>query len=178
MIYKLIEGENRNFEKLFRNSFAESEGESAGITIEKLVQELISTTPKDEIYKFAALHNNKIVGAVIFTKIRFEESDINTFILSPAAVDTEFQRQGIGQALINYAFEFLKKHNIKLILSYGDIKFYSKLGFKQIGEDTIKAPLKLSFPHGWIAKPLSLNKIPKINSKSYCVSALNNQIYW
>jgi len=100
------------------------------------------------------------------------------FILSPVAVATACQGQGIGQQLINFGIDDLKTKDIDIVVTYGDPGFYSKVGFKPIGEDVIKAPLALTQPEGWLAQSLNDTAIIKPASTSQCVAALNHQKYW
>ena len=65
-----------------------------------------------------------------------------------------------------------------VLLTYGDLDFYSKVGFKSITEDIIKAPLNLTYPNGWLALSLTDKKIDPIQGSTMCVSALMNQKYW
>jgi putative acetyltransferase len=106
------------------------------------------------------------------------ENQINSFILSPVAISTQFQKQGIGQNLIKFGIDHLKKNNVELVFTYGDPRFYSKVGFKNITEKIAKAPLKLTYPEGWLAQSLISEKIEPIRGDSTCVRALNNQKYW
>lgn len=163
---------------LFIKTFSDSEGEEEGKLIGKLVSDLLSDTPIEEIYIYTASENAIITGCIFFSKLKFDHKNINAFILSPVAVHTDFQKQGIGQKLINFGHSDLKKKKVELVITYGDINFYSKTGYKPITEDVIKAPLKLSYPEGWIAQNLNGNDIPVIPGKSHCVSALNNPAYW
>jgi putative acetyltransferase len=85
---------------------------------------------------------------------------------------------GTGQKLINYGISHLKKKRVELLFTYGDPGFYGKVGFKPVSEDIAKAPLKLTFPEGWLAQSLVNEHIQPISGNSTCVSALNNQQYW
>ncbi|CAD7778098.1 MAG: hypothetical protein KIIPBIDF_00975 [Candidatus Methanoperedenaceae archaeon GB50] len=53
-------------------------------------------------------------------------------MLAPVAVSTEHQRKGIGQALINYGLDELKKRSVSIVVTYGDPSFYSA-DFVKIG---------------------------------------------
>ena len=106
------------------------------------------------------------------------ESEVNAFLLSPVAIHTKYQRKGIGQKLINYGIHHLKENGIALVFTYGDPKFYSKVGFSPISEKLVKAPLKLTYPEGWLGQSLVSDKIEPVSGRSYCVSALNKPEYW
>ncbi|MCK5334537.1 MAG: GNAT family N-acetyltransferase, partial [Gammaproteobacteria bacterium] len=64
------------------------------------------------------------------------------------------------------------------VFTYGDPKFYSKVGFSLISEKLVKAPLTLTYPEGWLAQSLVGDEIEAITGSSYCVEALNKPEYW
>ena len=64
------------------------------------------------------------------------------------------------------------------LFTYGDPNYYSKVGFKPITEKLIKAPLKLSYPEGWLAQSLVSDEIQPITGNSYCVEAFNKPRIW
>ena len=163
--------------KLFIKTFSDSEGESEGLVIGELVNEYMTSTDARDFYCFTASENEQIIASVFFTKLTFE-SRVNAFILSPMATLTEFQGKGIGQKLINFGHNILKNNGVEIVITYGDPKFYSKVGFKQITEDIIKAPLKLSYPEGWLGQSLVSDKLEEIVDKPSCVNALNKPELW
>ena len=162
---------------LFTSVFSDSEGKSEGLLIGELVSELIETTDAQELFGFVAKAKEKIIGCIFFSRITFENS-INAFILSPAAIDTNHQGKGVGQKLITFGINFLKDKNVDLVFTYGDPNFYSKVGFSHISEECVKAPLKLTYPEGWLGQSLIGESVEPISGKSYCVNALNKQEYW
>jgi putative acetyltransferase len=163
--------------KLFTDVFTDSEGRSEGELIGNLVFELQETTEPKNIFGFIARDSQIPIGCIFFTRLEFE-NHINAFILSPIAVATQYQKQGIGQKLITFGINYLKKNNVKLLFTYGDPNYYSKVGFQYITESIAKAPLKLTHPEGWLAQSLVSENIEPISGKSICVSALNSQQYW
>ncbi len=162
---------------LFAKVFSESEGQDEGETIGGLVSNLINTTDERDIVGFVAVLEEEIVGCIFFSRLTLPSEKI-AFILSPVAVTTERQGKGIGQQLINYGIECLKSKDVDLIFTYGDPVFYSKVGFQQISEDIVKAPLKLTQPEGWLAQSLKNGVIDAMEGSSECVQALNKQEYW
>ena len=164
-------------EQLFTKVFSDSESQAEGALIEVLVHDLMKTTNTQNVFGFIATENNQILGSIIFTKLTFE-CGINAFILSPVAIHTNHQRKGIGQKLINYGIHQLAKKGVKLVFTYGDPNYYSKVGFRTITEEIVKAPLKISQPEGWLCQSLVGDKINPIAGSSYCVEALNKPEYW
>ncbi|KQA27350.1 hypothetical protein AAY53_06340 [Vibrio metoecus] len=100
------------------------------------------------------------------------------YLLAPVAVATKWHGQGIGQALIRFGLETLKEKDISHVITYGDIRFYSKVGFTAINEEMIQAPLTLSYPEGWLAQSLTGQAITPISGKPTCLEAIANPVYW
>lgn len=163
--------------QLFTKVFSDSEGKLEGLLIGNLVYELMTGTDVQDLYGFVAIENEKIIGSIFFSRMRFE-IEINAFILSPVAIHTKYQRKGVGQKLINYGIKYLKEKGVELVFTYGDPKFYAKVGFSLITEKLIKAPLTLTYPEGWLAQSLVSDEIEPIPGASFCVEALNNPEYW
>lgn len=120
--------------KLFTDVFADSEGQAEGELIGNLVFELQETTEPEDMFGYLVRNGKTLIGCIFFTRMEFE-NQINAFILSPVAVATRYQKQGIGQELIKLGINSLKKNNVELLFTYGDPNFYSKVGFKYSGVD-------------------------------------------
>ena len=163
--------------KFFTDVFTDSEGQAEGELIGNLVFELQETTEPKDMFGYLVRDGKTLIGCIFFTRMEFE-NQINAFILSPVAVATQYQKKGIGQELIRFGINSLKKNNVELLFTYGDPNFYSKVGFKCISETIAKAPLKLTYPEGWLAQSLVSEIIEPISGNSTCVSALNSQQYW
>jgi putative acetyltransferase len=164
-------------EFLFASVFAKSEGEAAGKLISNLAKELITDTDEDDLYGFVVIDNCQIIGSIFFSRLTFKDS-IKAFILSPVAVHNDYQGKGIGQELINHGLNALKDEGVNVVLTYGDPKFYHKVGFHHISHEKIRAPFKLSQPEGWLGQSLIGNSIENISGSCTCVKALNNPLYW
>ncbi|MDD1794469.1 N-acetyltransferase [Enterovibrio sp. ZSDZ42] len=163
---------------LFKNTFSDAEGKEEGGVIATLVSDFLSVPSiEDDLHVFVAMDNARIVGSIILSRMHFPNGE-NVFLLSPVAVATDYHGQGIGQTLINVGLETLKAKGVAVVVTYGDINFYSKVGFAPINESLIQAPLTLSYPEGWIAQPLQSDVIKPMNGKPRCSSALNNPNYW
>ena len=126
---------------------------------------------------FVAFLEEEIIGCIFFSRLALPNENV-AFILSPVAIATEQQGNGIGQELIRYGVEYLRSKNVDLLFTYGDPAFYSKVGFQQISEDIVKAPFKLTQPEGWLAQSLRNGVIDAVEGSSQCVKALNKQEYW
>lgn len=164
-------------ENLFVSVFCNSEGEKEGALIGKLAKDLIASTDSRDLYGFVAVDGEQVVGALFFSRLTFEKY-IDAFILAPVAVHTEYQGMGIGQSLITHGLREMKKKGVRVVTTYGDPAFYSKVGFHPLSQDMIEAPHELSQPEGWLGQSLSEDSLEPIPGRCSCVKALENPAYW
>lgn len=177
MNFKALDKSNQNdITELFTSVFSASEGEEEGRLIGQLSSQLASNIG-DEKLCFGCYENDSLVGAIFFTRLKFS-SPIQVYMLAPVAVATRYHGKGVGQALINYGIEELKKRSVSIIVTYGDPKYYSKVGFQALSEQDIQAPLKLSMPFGWLGQSLIEAPIPTIKERPTCVEEFDNPVYW
>jgi putative acetyltransferase len=162
---------------LFTSVFTTSEGEKEGRLIGSLVSELSAEIDNQEIICFGTHEEESLIGAIFFTRLRFNEPT-QVYMLAPVAVNTKYQGKGIGQELINYGLSELKNRDVDVAVTYGDPAFYSKVGFKALSENVIQAPLTLSMPEGWLGQSLNEEKVPTINGRPTCVKEFNDPVYW
>ena len=177
---KLLAFEPSNIEEikqLFTKVFSDTEGQSEGALIGSLTYDVMTGTDAQDLYGFVAIENKQIIGSILFTRLTFQNS-VNAFLLSPVAIHTSYQGKGIGQKLISFGIDHLKKNKVSVVFTYGDPNFYSKVGFNQITEKTAKAPFELSQPEGWLAQSLVSDKVKPITGNSYCVEAFNKPEIW
>ena len=162
---------------LFTSVFTASEGEKEGRLIGHLASELSSGIDDEEIICFGTYEEESIIGAIFFTRLRFNHT-LQAYMLAPVAVNTKHQGKGVGQALIKYGLNELKKRSAGVVITYGDPSFYSKVGFQALSENIIQAPLKLSMPEGWLGQSLTEQPIPTISERPKCVKEFNDPVYW
>lgn len=175
--YTHSDEQTKEISALFNKTFGDSEGVEEGKVIASLAERLILYTHPEDIHIFIALQDARIVGCIIFTRLQFE-TDVDAFVLGPVAVHTDCQGQGVGQSLINHGLEALRAGGVSFVITYGDINYYTKVGFDNITEETVPAPLKLSYPEGWLGQSLIHDEITPIKGKSWCVPEFDNPIYW
>lgn len=121
-----FEGHEQTIIDLFTKTFAASEGPDEGALIGDLVRDLFARTQASEIHAFRAEENGQLVGAVVFTRLTYPGDPRYVVLLSPMAVATAFQRQGIGQALISGALETLRSGGAEIAITYGDPDYYRR----------------------------------------------------
>ncbi len=79
-----------------------------------------------------ALQGGRIVGHILFSPVAVEGrgNTAHGMALAPMSVLPEYQRQGIGAALINAAIERLQAKRTPFILVLGHPEYYPKFGFE------------------------------------------------
>jgi len=172
--------DNNNKEEvasLFTSVFSSSEGEDEGRLIGSLASALAARTDNQEVICIGAYADGTLIGAIFFTRLQFDEP-IEAYMLAPVAISTAHQGRGIGQALIRFGLDELKRRSATLVVTYGDPAFYSKVGFQALSESVIQAPLPLSMPEGWLGQSLSGKAIPILKSRPACVQEFDNSAYW
>lgn len=172
---------------LFVRTFSASEGDTEGQVIGQLVNELLgnalpsnalpSNAPTADLTGFVVNDQNTLVGAVLFTRMRFNDHS-TVFLLSPMAIHPDYQRQGLGQALIRHGVNYLQQDGVDMVVTYGAPAFYSKVGFEHITTEQVKPPYPLSQPEGWQALALCARDILPLQGVALCASAFDRPELW
>ena len=85
-------------------------------------------------WHFVALDDGRVLGCVLLVPL---EEIGNRAQLIQMAVETEWQRKGIGDLLVRYLLEFARNNGIREILIHArdnTTDFYGKFGFEVYGE--------------------------------------------
>lgn len=175
-LIKCETGEMSHLPKFFATTFSAAEGSEEGHLIGKLVYDLLNMPGDELVHVYAAVDEDRVLGAVLFTELIYSE-DLSGFLLSPMAVLPEYQGQGIGQRLIQYAVDGLAVSGKTFIVTYGDPSFYSKVGFECLSEKQLAAPYELSMPQGWQILPL-VPELPVSANIPTCASPFRNAGIW
>jgi predicted N-acetyltransferase YhbS len=163
---------------LFATTFTASEGAAEGTLIGSMVTTMLSKTAEEDLFAFLAVSDTGVQAAALFTRMTYADDARSVFILSPMAVSPDQQGKGVGQSLLRFALSHLRGNGVDVALTYGDINFYSRVGFAQIYEDTARAPLPLSYPHGWLGQSLRVGPLEPLKGAASCVSALRDPSLW
>ncbi len=109
----------------------------------KLVELLRKSNAFIPELSLVATMSNKIVGYILFTKIKIKEDngkEFESLALAPMAVRPELQKQGIGGKLIRYGLNKATQLGYKSVIVLGHEHSYPKFGFVPMARWTIKAP--------------------------------------
>ncbi|MCL2804364.1 MAG: N-acetyltransferase [Treponema sp.] len=80
---------------------------------------------------FVAIHENLIVGNIVYVKTTVKDDDKEHDMLTfgPVSVLPEYQKKGIGKKLIIHTINISRTMGYKAIIIYGDPEYYKKFGF-------------------------------------------------
>ncbi len=94
-------------------------------------QDLVIALRKSENYipqlALVAEENGKIVGHIIFSKATVGENEV--LALAPLSVLPEYQRKGIGTALIKEGHKIAKKLGYRCSVVLGSETYYPRVGY-------------------------------------------------
>jgi putative acetyltransferase len=76
--------------------------------------------------------DGRVIGHIAFSPLTISDGTRNWYGLGPVSVLTEYQRQGIGKALIREGLSRLKDMNAQGCCLVGHPDYYRKFGFKNV----------------------------------------------
>lgn len=88
-----------------------------------------------------ALMNRKVAGYILYTKVTV--GDRTALALAPLAVLPQYQRQGIGMALMEEGHRIAKGLNFDYSIVLGDPKYYQRAGYLPASVYGIHAPFEV-----------------------------------
>lgn len=100
----------------------------------------------EKSWLFVALDQATVIGCAIL--VPSEENKTSAQIIQ-MAVDTNYQKKGIGKQILDEVITFAKKSNIKEITCHSRqyaVPFYEKLGFRKYGKNFIE----VGIPHNYM----------------------------
>ncbi|WP_340161390.1 N-acetyltransferase [uncultured Hoeflea sp.] len=92
-----------------------------------LVRQLL--TQEHDILSLIARTGETLAGHILFTICGMTGDDAKAALLAPLAVEPQWQRQGIGTALIREGLTHLKSAGVAHVYVLGDPAYYGRSGF-------------------------------------------------
>jgi putative acetyltransferase len=78
--------------------------------------------------------DGRVVGHIAFSPVTLSEGTEDWYGLGPVSVSPEYQRQGIGKALIEAGLSRLRRLNARGVCLVGHPDYYRKFGFRNAPE--------------------------------------------
>jgi putative acetyltransferase len=115
---------------------------SEGKTIENLLRDLFVHPAGKSGCGIVARDEKKVVGFVMLSIGLLDtfEENVKVGILGPLAVHPDFQKQGIGQSLIERLLAEAKQLHLPIVFLEGDPAYYSKMGFEPAKKFGMRKP--------------------------------------
>jgi putative acetyltransferase len=122
-------------------------GGAHGSTVGRLVDALRHDDP--DALSLVAEEAGEIVGNILFSRALVDAPRelVTVQTLSPLAVAPQWQRRGIGSALIREGLRQLDERGVPLVFLEGNPAFYARVGFLPAGEHGFRRP-SLRIPEG------------------------------
>jgi putative acetyltransferase len=89
-------------------------------------------TAKSLTVSLVAEVDGRVVGHIAFSPVTISDGTRNWYGLGPVSVLPEYQRQGIGKALIEEGLSRLRSVNARGVCLVGHPDYYRKFGFKNV----------------------------------------------
>jgi predicted N-acetyltransferase YhbS len=126
-------------------------------------------------FSFVAEYQNKIIGNIFYARshvINKLNEKLDTLTFGPVSVLPEYQRKGVGSALIQHTVAIARQKNYPAIIIYGSPCNYCKHGFKS-SKDFLISTESGRYPYALLA--LELDKdVFKDHTWKYFDSAVYN----
>lgn len=107
-------------------------------------QDLVERLRKSSAFipelSLVAEEDGRIIGHIMFTKITINDTD--ALCLAPVSVLPEFQRKGIGGALINSGHEIAQSLGYSVCVLVGHKEYYPRFGYELASKHGITLPFE------------------------------------
>lgn len=92
--------------------------------------------------EWVAEENGRIVGHILFSRIHIEteSGQIPAIALAPMAVLPEYQKRGIGSALVQRGLEECKRLGHAIVIVLGHPAYYPRFGFSAALAKSLECP--------------------------------------
>ena len=146
-----------------------------------LVRALLNDHTAKPTLSLMAFVDNKAVGHILFSKLRIFGSDRDDIrLLAPLAVIPDYQKQGVGGALISEGLTYLKRDGVSLVFVLGHPGYYPRHGFTPAGRFGFAAPYPIPEKDAgaWMVQELKVGVLGSIGGNVVCAEALDRPEYW
>lgn len=125
--------ENTDFEAITQVTIAAFENHPISRQTEHFIVNALRAADALTISLVAEI-NGQIVGHIAFSPITISDGTTNWYGMGPVSVLPDYQKQGIGKALVNEGLSLLKGINAQGCALVGPPDYYKKFGFKNYPE--------------------------------------------
>lgn len=120
------------------------------------------------------------VGHALFTRVALAgaSGNVRAAILAPLAVLPDFQRRGIGRALMERGASLLAASGVQLLFVLGEPSYYTRSGFVPAIPWGLRAPYPIVPEAAWMVRPLVPGLLGMVTGVVSCAESLAKPEYW
>jgi putative acetyltransferase len=109
------------------------------------------------VFSLVALEGDKIVGQIMFSDVAIETQTgvVPAASLAPVAVFPEFQRRGIGSALVRRGLEVCQARGKHIVVVLGHPEYYPRFGFSPELAKSLDSRYSAEAGDAWMAIELT-----------------------
>jgi putative acetyltransferase len=146
-----------------------------------ITKDMLADPTAKPLLSLIAYVENHPAGHILFSKAHISSTrNVMVSFLAPLAVIPQFQKHGIGGALIKKGLELLSQSGVDLVFVVGHPTYYPRHGFTPAGklgfEPTYPIPEEVA--DAWMVQALRPGIIGAVSGKMICCDALNKPELW
>ena len=146
-----------------------------------LVNDLLKDPSARPVVSLLAIEKTALLGHILFTKARLKPAAaLSVCILAPLAVVPQFQKAGIGAALVETGLKTLSAAGVQLVFVLGHPAYYQRFGFRPAGALGFEAtyPILEKNADAWMVRELAPDILGSFSGTVICADTMNRQEYW
>jgi putative acetyltransferase len=149
----------------------------------RLVKDLLCDPTARPCKSLLAFDKEKAVGHILLTKAAIEghENEAQCMLLAPMGVVPEYQKRGIGLALIERAMETASRALVDLVFVLGHPDYYPRMGFKN-DATALGFPPPYPIPEknrkAWMIRELKPGLVGRVRGKVIVADSFMKPEYW
>ena len=169
-------------EAAVRHLIGEAFGDEEGAGIADLVEALMVDPTAQPVISLVAVIERETVGHILFSNVRIDTARpaIQAAILAPLSVSPEYQRRGIGGALVKEGLSKCRQAGCDLVFVLGHPSYYPKHGFIPARVHDLDAPYPIAPQNAdaWMVEELRPKAIESTSGRVICADSLMDPKYW
>ena len=147
-----------------------------------LVNDILNDPTAKPMLSLMAFVNNQAAGHILFSNagVSNNPENLRFSILAPLAVKPQFQKQGVGQALIKQGLKILSDSGVDVVFVLGHPTYYPRCGFTPAGKFGVVAPYPIpeKVADAWMVQGLRSGVLSCASGTVSCCDALDKLEHW
>jgi putative acetyltransferase len=147
-----------------------------------LVNDILKDPTAKPLVSLLAFVDKQVAGHILFSnaKVSNNHGKLRFSILAPLAVRPQFQKQGVGEALIKNGLKILSDSGVDVVFVLGHPSYYPRHGFTPASKYGFVAPYPTpeKYADAWMVQGLRPNVISCASGQVICCDALNKFEHW